>query len=173
MIRIAKEGDLNQVEEIYNELLDHEAKTVSYTNWQKGLYPTLTYARTAFEQNTLFVGEENGILYGCVILNQIQPPEYADINWNHQVDSESVMVIHTLCIRPSWAGNGKGKEFIKFFEEYARKKDWKVIRLDTYEGNIPACQLYLSIGYSYAGTTKFHFQNVIWEKLKCFEKHIK
>jgi RimJ/RimL family protein N-acetyltransferase len=173
MIRIAKERDLSQVEEIYNELLDHEAATISYTNWHKGLYPTLACAKAAFEQNTLFVGEENGVLYGCVILNQIQPPEYANIHWNLPIDSESVMVIHTLCIRPSWAGKGKGKEFIRFCEDYARSKDWRVIRLDTYEGNIPACRLYSSIGYSYVGTTKFHFQNVIWEELKCFEKLIK
>lgn len=172
MIRIAAEHDLSQVEEIYNELLDHEAAAVSYTNWQKGLYPTLSHARAAYAQNTLFVGEENGVLYGSVILNQIQPPEYAEISWSDPADPESVMVIHTLCIRPSWSGKGKGKEFVKFCEEYARSKGWRTIRLDTYEENIPACSLYSGIGYSYAGTTKFHFQNAIWENLKCFEKRI-
>ena len=172
MIRIATERDLIQVEEIYNELLDHEAETVSYTNWQKGLYPTLTYAKEALEQDTLFVGEENGVLYGCVILNQIQPPEYANAHWNIPAKPEEVMVIHTLCIHPDWTGKGKGKELIRFCEEYASAKDWSVIRLDTYEGNIPACHLYLSVGYSYAGTTKFHFQKVIWENLKCFDKRV-
>lgn len=172
MIRIATEQDLIQVEEIYNELLDHEAETLSYTNWQKGLYPTFTYAKMALEQDTLFVGEENGVLYGCVILNQVQPPEYTNAHWNIQATPEEVMVIHTLCVRPSWAGKGKGKELMRFCEEYALAKDWPVIRLDTYEGNIPACHLYQSIGYSYAGTTKFHFQKVIWENLNCFDKRI-
>lgn len=172
MIRIATEHDLTQVDDIYNELLDHEAETVSYTNWKKGLYPTLTYAQKALEQGTLFVGEEKGVLYGCVILNQIQPPEYANVHWNIQTKPEEVMVIHTLCIRPSWKGKGKGNMLVKFCEEYARANGWPVIRLDTYEGNIPACHLYQSIGYSYAGTTKFHFQKVIWENLKCFDKRM-
>lgn len=170
MIRIAVESDLAQVGEIYRELLDHEEETVSYTNWRKGLYPTLDYARAAFEQNTLFVGEEDGVLYGCVILNQLQPPEYAGVRWNFQADPESVMVIHTLCIRPGWAGKGKGRAFVKFCEEYAQTKGWQVIRLDTYEGNLPACRLYEGVGYSYAGEARFHFQDVIWETLKCFEK---
>ena len=172
MIRIAAEHDLIQVEAIYNELLDHEAKTMSFTNWQKGVYPTLAYARKALEQGTLFVGEENGVLYGCVILNQTQPSEYANAHWNMQAKPEEVMVIHTLCVRPSWAGKGKGKELVRFCEEYAHAKAWRVIRLDTYEGNVPACHLYQSLEYSYAGTTKFHFQEVIWENLKCFDKRI-
>ena len=172
MIRIATEQDLLQVEEIYNELLEQEAKTVSYTNWQKGLYPTITHAKRALEQNTLFVGEENNVLYGCVILNQIQPSEYADASWNFPAEPEEVMVIHTLCIRPSWKGKGKGRELVGFCEEYAHEKGWPIIRLDTYEGNTPACNLYLSLGYSYAGITKFHFEKVIWENLKCFDKHL-
>lgn len=172
MIRIALESDLDQVEEIYRELLDHEEKTVSYTNWRRGLYPTLAYARAAFEKSTLFVGEEDGVLYGCVILNQIQPLEYDKIHWRFQADPESVMVIHTLCIRPSFAGRGKGRAFVEFCEKYARTKGWGVVRLDTYEGNLPACRLYEGIGYSYAGETAFHFQNVIWETLKCFEKRV-
>ncbi|WP_411682716.1 hypothetical protein [Clostridium thailandense] len=59
---------------------------------------------------------------------------------------------------------------IEFSEKYAKDQGYKVIRLDTYEGNIPAGILYPKVGYLYVGTTKFHFQNVIWENLKCFEK---
>lgn len=172
MIRIARESDLPQVGELYRELLEHEERTVSYTNWQKGLYPTLDYARSAFGRGTLFVEEEDGVLCGCVILNQIQPSEYADIPWNFEAAPEEVMVIHTLCIRPGFAGRGKGKELVRFCEEHARTKGWPVIRLDTYEGNLPACRLYEGLGYSYAGETRFHFENVIWETLKCFDKRV-
>lgn len=170
MIRKATMEDLQQVADIYDELLDYEANTVSYTNWQKGLYPTVEYAKQALEEETLFVGEEAGTVYGCVILNQIQPPEYQNIPWSIQAAPEEVMVIHTLCIRPSCAGQGRGKAFVEFSEHYGREKGWKVIRLDTYEGNLPALNLYPGLGYRYAGLTKFHFQNVIWENLKCFEK---
>ena len=51
-----------------------------------------------------------------------------------------------------------------------REQKAKVIRLDTYEGNTPASIMYPKLGYTYVGITKFHFQNIIWENLKCFEK---
>lgn len=171
MIRLAEERDLDRVDALYRELLDRE-ETVRHTNWQKDLYPTLAHARAAFEQGTLYVGEEDGALFGCVILNQVQPPEYGRIQWNFQAGPEEVMVIHTLCIHPDFAGRGKGKEFVRFCEEHARTKGWPVIRLDTYEGNFPACRLYEGLGYSYAGETRFHFQSVIWETLKCFDKQV-
>ncbi len=170
MIRIATEEDLIQVEQIYNEILEYESQTISYTNWRKGLYPTIENARQALEHGTLFVGEDDNSIYGCVILNQIQPKEYSNIEWKIKADSSEVMVIHTLCIRPSVHSKGKGKIMVDFCENYAQKLKLKVIRLDTYEGNIPASALYTKLRFSYAGITRFHFQNVIWENLKCFEK---
>ena len=66
------------------------------------------------------------------------------------------MVIHTLCISPRWAGRGKAREFVAFCEEEARRKGKKVMRLDTYEGNLPAntmypCLLYTSDVYKRQG----------------------
>ena len=39
-IRKATAADLDGVEAIYNAVLDHQAATVNYTNWEKGSYPT-------------------------------------------------------------------------------------------------------------------------------------
>lgn len=172
MLRLAKEEDLLQVEEIYHEILDKEASSISYTNWQKGLYPTIHNAREALEEGTLFVGEDKGVMFGSVILNDIQPKEYDEISWQTPAEPEKVMVIHTLCIKPSESGKGRGKAMVEFCEEYARSQKMEVIRLDTYEGNKPASDLYSKLGYTYVGTTMFHFQNLIWEKLICFEKRM-
>ncbi|MEG0368992.1 MAG: GNAT family N-acetyltransferase, partial [Hungatella sp.] len=65
-----------------------------------------------------------------------------------------------------------GRQMVAFCEDYAKRKNAKVIRLDTYEGNAPACAMYPKLGYSFVGIAKFHFQNVIWENLKCFEKEM-
>lgn len=172
MIRVAAAYDILEIENIYNEILDYEEKTISYTNWQKGLYPTVDYARSAIESSTMFVGENEKGIYGCVVLNSIQPKEYGNILWNIKAEPSEIMVIHTLCIRPSESRKGKGKIMMDFIEKYAKEKGYKAIRLDTYEGNIPAGTLYPKLGYHYVGTTKFHFQNVIWENLKCFEKSL-
>ncbi|MDD4377206.1 MAG: GNAT family N-acetyltransferase [Eubacteriales bacterium] len=171
-IRKANFEDTIRAEEIYNEILDNEAKTVSYTNWKKGLYPTIKTARRAVEEGTFFVGEENGIIVGCVNLNSIQPNEYKNISWNFEAEDDKVLVIHTLCIPPSQSGKGYGKEFVKFAEEYGEKIGCTVIRLDTYEGNLPAINFYPRLGYTYAGVTEFFFEGFIRENLKCFDKKL-
>lgn len=170
MIRKATAADLDRAEAIYHEILDYQAATVNYTNWIKGAYPTRDTARAALEADTLYVMEEDGQVVGVVNLNHIQPAEYAKIPWSIPAQGEEVLVIHTLCIPPSCSGRGYAKVFVAFAEELGRKLGCKVIRLDTYEGNLPACALYTKLGYREAGTTLFHFEQVIWENLRCFEK---
>ena len=48
MIRLANPSDLDAIAEIYEEILAAEdARPVSYTNWQRGKYPTRDTAEAA------------------------------------------------------------------------------------------------------------------------------
>lgn len=172
IIRRANFDDVNNVEKLYNDVLDYEAENDSYTNWQKGLYPTRKYAETAISLGSLYVGIENDELVGSVILNHIQPEEYTKVNWKVKVEENDVMVIHTLCIKPNCRKMGFGTRFVDFSERLAKGYSCNVMRLDTYEGNIPAATLYTKLGYRYVGSVEVNFQNVIFETLKCFEKEI-
>ena len=170
MIRLANPSDLDAIAEIYEEILAAEdARPVSHTNWQRGKYPTRDTAEAALEAGTLWVGEEDGAVYGCVNLNGEQLPEYDAIPWSVPAQPSEVGVIHTLVIRPSWSGRGKAREFVAFCEEELRRQGKKTVRLDTYEGNLPAISLYTGLGFRDAGVTLFHFENAIWENLRCFE----
>ncbi|MGE5627974.1 MAG: GNAT family N-acetyltransferase [Solirubrobacterales bacterium] len=173
IIRKANFGDINNVEKLYDNVLDFEAENGSYTNWQKGLYPTRKYAETAISLGSLYVGIENGEMVGSVILNHIQPEEYIKVDWKFEAEGNDVMVIHTLCINPRYRKMSLGTRFVDFSEELARSFGCSVIRLDTYEGNIPAAALYSKLGYRYSGSVEVNFQNVIFETLKCFEKEMK
>ena len=170
MIRKAQEGDLRAVDGIYNAILDQEeASGVSYTNWQRGKYPTVAYARRALEAGTLYVAEEDGTVYGAAVLNAEQLPEYDAIPWQFQAQPQEVMVIHTLVIHPAWSGGGRARAFVAFCQEEARRQGKKVIRLDTYQGNQPANALYQRLGYHLAGATEFFFMGFIHEVLNCYE----
>lgn len=123
MIRLANPSDLDAIAEIYEEILAAEdARPVSYTNWQRGKYPTRNTAEAALEAGTLWVGEEDGAVYGCVNLNGEQLPEYDAIPWSVPAQPSEVGVIHTLVIRPSWSGQGKAREFVAFCEEELRRQ---------------------------------------------------
>lgn len=172
MIRKAVADDLPGIGEIYEAVFDAEAEGTVYTNWQRGIYPTVETARKALEAGTLYVGEEEGVLWGAVNLNGTQLPEYDDIPWKLSADQEQVGVIHTLCIHPSQSGRGRAKQMVAFCEETARTQGKTVIRLDTWEGNVPANRLYPSQGYCLAGAAEFFFQEFTREMLNCYEKRL-
>ena len=101
MIRLASSSDLDAVAAIYEEILAAEdLRATSYTNWQRGKYPTRRHAQAALEAGSLYIAEENGDRYACFILNREQLPEYDSIPWTIPAAPEKVSVIHTLCVSP-------------------------------------------------------------------------
>lgn len=170
MVRKAAADDLPGIGDIYEAIFDQEARGAAYTNWLRGTYPTVETARQALEAGTLYVGEEEGVLWGVVNLNGIQLPEYDKIPWKLPAERTQVGVIHTLCIHPAQSGKGYAKQMVAFCEKTAKAQGKTVIRLDTWEGNVPANRLYPSQGYSFAGATEFFFQGFVREILNCYEK---
>ena len=116
------------------------------------------------------MGEDDGVLWGVVNLNGEQLPEYSDIPWAIPAEPDQVGVIHTLCIHPDQSGKGLARRMVAFCEEEFRRQGKTVIRLDTWEGNLPANRLYPSLGYRYAGTAEFFFMGFVRENLNCYEK---
>lgn len=186
MIRKANLDDLAQVAAIYEELFDVEERQGSYTNWMRGIYPTEDYAAEAIRNSTMFVGVEavptseqaegrpvaagEGChIYGSVILNEEQPEEYSQIPWNARQDDRPVLVVHTLCIRPSDWRCGRATELLRFCRQYGEEHGYGTIRLDTHERNAPATALYLREGFQLMGRVEFHFKDICVEPLKCLE----
>ncbi len=169
MIRKAVAGDISFVEEIYNEITKNE-EIIKFTQWMKGLYPTILTAQKSFEKGTLFVSEKDGVITGAVILNHEQPEEYKKLNWSIEAEGEDVLVIHTLCIKPSFSKMGFGQKFIIFAENYAKKLGCTTIRLDTNDKNVPGANLYKKMGYTHVGNADFNFQGLKYQNLKCFDK---
>lgn len=169
MIRKAAAEDISFVEEIYNEITSNE-EIIKFTQWMKGLYPTILTAQKSFEEGTLFVSENDGVITGAVILNHEQPEEYKKLKWSIEAEGEKVLVIHTLCIKPSFSKMGLGQKFIIFAENYAKELGCTAIRLDTNDKNIPGAKLYKKMGYTHVGNADFNFQGLKYQNLKCFDK---
>lgn len=168
-LRKACSADLDGVEAIYDALLTLEEQGVGCTNWQRGVYPTRGDAQAALDAGTLYVGVVDGTVAAAVILNHVQLPEYAAVDWTIPAEGEQALVIHTLVIHPQRAGRGLGQRCVAFAEELGRSLGCKAVRLDTYEGNLPAASLYRKLGYRYAGKTLFNFHGIV-ENLILFEK---
>ena len=128
MIRKALETDIPAVAAIYDKLHTEEEAGRATIGWIRDVYPTEDTARQALNRGDLFVQEDGGTIVGAAIINQTQVDAYYGGPWQYAARDSEVMVLHTLVIDPDTAGKGFGKQFVAFYETYAREKGCKVLR---------------------------------------------
>ena len=137
MIRKAEMADLEKVVCLYEELHDAQEAGKICTNWIRGIYPSRETALAALKRDDLFVMEENSRIIGSGIINQVQLGIYDGAAWEHEVPADQVCVLHTMMISPREFGKGHAREFLAFYEDYARSQGCCELRMDTSEINTP------------------------------------
>ena len=172
MIRKAKREDLDAVTAVYNEILTAEEAGLGCTGWIRGLYPKRTVAEEALERDDLYVIEADGRILGSGIINRIPAAEYASAPWEHETDPDSVCVLHTLTVSPRARGRGLGKQFVAFYEAYARQSGCPELRIDTNERNLPARALYAKLGYREICTVPTVFKGITGVRMVIMEKYL-
>ena len=172
MIRKATEGDIPAVVSIYDKIHTEEEKGRATIGWIRGVYPTEDTARQSLAREDLFVQEEGGHIVGAAIINQTQVDAYDGGQWTLAAEDNEVMVLHTLVIDPNTAGRGFGKQFVAFYEDYARKNGCKVLRMDTNSRNARARAMYGRLGYREAGIVPCVFNGIQGVELVLLEKSL-
>lgn len=147
MIRKAAYTDLDAVENIYDELHQAEEDGLMTVGWIRGVYPVRATAEAALEREDLFVLEKDGVIAGAGIINRIQVDVYSMAPWTHTAEDDGVCVLHTLVISPRFARMGLGRQFVEFYEKYARDNHCYELRMDTNERNSAARAMYKKLGY--------------------------
>lgn len=168
MIRKATSKDIDAVEKGYIEHLLYEQEHTAYTVWKLGVYPTRDTAEKAVAEESLYVLEQDGEICASMIFNHTQPKEYAHIPWKYQARPEEVFVIHLLCVRPSKAGHGHGKEMVGFAIKEGKRLNCKAVRLDTGAQNTPAAALYRKMGFELAAASSMAIGGIIAHKNHLF-----
>ncbi|MGV8981486.1 GNAT family N-acetyltransferase, partial [Clostridium sp.] len=128
---------------------DHLAKGVNYPGWLKDIYPVRQNAIDGVKSGNLYVSKHNGKIIGSVILSHEPEPAYYNATWKFESDYSDVFVVHTFVVHPKFLKCGVGKALMDFSTENSIKLQAKSIRLDVYEGNIPAIKLYEKCGFKY------------------------
>ena len=108
--------------------------------------------------------EKAGSIAGSIIIDKVQPTEYAGIVWGQTLIDDEVMVIHLLMVRPSMAGNGIASSLVRYAMEMAKNNSCKALRLDTGSQNIPAVSLYKKLGFRVVSTASMKVGNAIAHK---------
>lgn len=96
---------------------------------------------------------KNGNLAGIVVLDKNQPPEYSTIKW--ESGASIPLVMHRLCVRPKFQGQGIAKQLLTFSEQFAINNSFNSIILDAFSGNPAAINLYENNGYLKKGAVAF------------------
>lgn len=162
--------DLDAIDRFYCDVNDALAAGINYPGWKKGIYPTRADAAGGIDNRTLFVARSGGEIVGSVILNHEAENGYADAPWRYKGDDNLVFVIHTLAVHPRCCKCGIGVKLMEFAEHLARQAKMKAIRLDVYEKNLPAIQLYERCGYQYIATVDLGLGEHGLDWFKLYEK---
>ena len=172
MIRRAVKKDLDAICEIYSDIHTMEESGSVVIGWDRNIYPTRATAEAALERGDIFVEEADGQIVGTGIINQVQVDTYAKANWSYEAPDDQVMVLHTLIISPKAAGKGFGRQFVRFYEEYALKNGCPVLRIDTNARNTTARKMYRKLGYREADIISCVFNGIEGVQLVHLEKRL-
>ncbi len=173
MIRKATSKDIDGIVAIYNKVLDQEEKGKASIGWQRGVYPTKDTALMALKRNDLFVYEgEEGEVLATAIINHKQMESYAKGQWKVNAKENEIMVLHTLVVYPDCSGKGIGREFVAFYEQYAKDQGCKDLRMDTQAKNQVARNLYHHLRYEEIGIVPCDFNGIKGISLVLLEKRI-
>lgn len=169
-IRKSIPSDFPAVAAIYEAIHTAEEAGLATIGWVRGVYPTERTASDALERGDLFVQEDGGAIVGAAIINQSQCDGYETANWEYPAQDSDVMVLHTLVINPAAAHRGFGRAFVGFYEQYARERGCKYLRMDTNERNVRARAMYQKLGYCEIGIIPTTFNGIKGVNLVLLEK---
>lgn len=173
MIRKATINDVDAIATIYEHIHAEEQAGKITTGWIAGVYPVKSTAEAGVERGDMFVYEDDGVIKAAAVLNQSQVDVYEDGDWEYDAPDDKVMVIHTLVVDPSVSAQGIGKEFVDYYESYAKENGCTVLRMDTNERNTIARSFYTKIGYREADVVPCVFNGIPGVQLVLLEKLVK
>ena len=129
-------------------------------------YPSKKVLQQDIELNQLWKLVVNKVNIGIIVLTQIEDVEYKKVKWlsNNGIH----LYIHRLAVLPSFQGKGYAQKLMDFAENYAAKKNFASIRLDTFSKNERNNRFYKK--RNYVQLESIYFPNQSEFPFYCFEK---
>lgn len=152
-IRKATIEELSEIMDLYHACTKHMNENGLF-NWNKS-YPGVKTVTADIETDALYVYRQEK-LKGVMALNQLQPAEYEEIEWECKLPE--FLVVKRLATDPAFQRQGIGIEMMAFAEELAREQHFTSIRLDVYSISQPARLLYRKLHYK--EIAEFHFPGI-------------
>jgi len=167
-VRLATRKDLKKIDSLFSKTKDKllENKILQWDEY----YPSEKYFEFCISKEEVYILEDNGIVIGTVILNEEPVDEWQKIEWKYQ--NEKPLVIHGFAIEPAFQDKGYEKALYDFCEEFAIKKDYRVIRLDVFPENAQNVYFWEMRGFEKSGEIFFETRPQKMEVYFCYEKFL-
>ncbi|MGJ5711966.1 GNAT family N-acetyltransferase [Staphylococcus auricularis] len=151
MIRKATFQDLDSVLDLVEEA-KAKMRDNNNTQWDDD-YPLDTHFKKDIETDTLFVIDDDGEIYGFIVIDQQQADWYDKLDW--PIDREGAFVIHRLASSSDYKGGAT--ELFNFAIDHALEHQIHVILTDTFALNKPAQGLFEKFGFTKVGEAEIDY----------------
>lgn len=121
-------------------------------------YPDLATIQNDLSKGQLYKYLIGDAVAGIVVLNEIQDPEYTDLNWITD-DTSRNLIVHRLAVHPRHQGTGIARKLMDFAEKFARENQYDSIRLDTFSQNGRNQKFYDNRGYQRTGEVYLSYRD--------------
>ena len=164
MIREATVDDLDAILKITKSCAK---KLVSKNIFQwNEYYPNRNVFENDLYNKWLYVTVKENKVIGSICVSDLIDDEYATVKWLTPNNNNNIY-IHRLAVDPDYQGVGYAQKMMYFAEEFAKKNEYKSIRLDTFSKNMKNQKFYKQRGYKKLG--EIFFPNQSMYPFYCYE----
>jgi ribosomal protein S18 acetylase RimI-like enzyme len=128
-------------------------------------YPSLAILENDIALKQIWKLEIGEIIIGIIVLTEIEDIEYENVKW--LTENKNNLYVHRLAVNPKFQGKGYAQKLMDFAENYAKKKKYKSIRLDTFSKNKRNQQFYEKRNYT--KLESIYFPNQSEHPFYCYE----
>ena len=168
-IRAARIDEYERVKDFYYDVIRHFKESEYDPKWEIGIYPADAYIYTAIEKQELYVGFIGEGMVAAMVLNHSFNEGYRHVQWLTDAKEEEAQVIHILCVHPKERKRNIAKQMVLWAIEYSKSHFQKSVRLDVLKGNVPAENLYPSLGFHFVTEERTYYDDLDWMDFVLFE----
>lgn len=166
--KVAGESISVAVKVFYHSLIEELDQTTGYCRWKIGEHPSDDMLEEAINQRELYLGIIDQRIAACMVINQYGD-DYQKATWDNDISECEYLVIHVLGVHQDFRRRGLAKEMVQFAIDLARQNEKRAIRLDVLHGNLPAEEMYTSMGFRYVDTIKLFYECTGWADFELYE----
>jgi len=96
-------------------------------------YPSIDILQKDIGLQQIWKLEVKNTIIGIIVMTEIEDEEYKNVKW--LTENTHNLYVHRLAVNPKFQGKGYAQKLMDFAEKFAKEKNYKSIRLDTFSKN--------------------------------------